>query len=278
MFFNNHKEFRTFTAYSMPPQLHNLIVIWATLTMIVMSWFSMGLEALARHDFGERYFTPFRVWLAYMTMTTFTFLYTILSVVGGGNPLMLLGYTSNLRTLFANGVGGLLYHLFVYSFIATSIAHLLRIWNRNRKGIVWHSQSYGISWLELLPWHLLTRVPYVGRFLIVTDSVLARFIEPALFFTCGNLLWHVDHLLGWWLIIASVALGIKSHIAYQMARSAALDMMDGQIESHYLAASLSGSHKQGTAGWNVIAVPMPEMIESQPLDIEATVRATLGSE
>lgn len=251
------------------------------LLLTFLSWYTQTIKPFIRHSFGERGFTLLTMCLGYLTMGMFKSTYLLFSLLfsgGGQNVVAYLAYNGGLASLFRGGAGGFLYHLYVWSFLALSIWHLWAIHKRNKAGIPWHSRSFGTSWLEKLPWHKIQTIPYVGAYLPrIDDFALYRFIEPGFVFLLGDLLWYLDPLLGWWLMIASVALFVESNMVYHEMRLRFLDLMDGNIESRYLSLALSGANKRDTAGFSVIPVPIPmEGMLDEVIDIAATVQETLG--
>ena len=246
---------------------------------IVLGWFSISVEVFVRRpgSFGERYLSWLRLYMAYFIMGAFTFFYTLIHVLMGGiSPLSFLGYSGGLSSLFTTGVSSLLYHLYFYGFLGLAAWHRYQIWRRNQEQVQWHTMSFGISWLAGLPWHRLQAIPVIGPYLHVDDFTLFRFIEPLCCYIAGRLIWHADGLLGWWLIIASVALFLRNNMAYFELRGRVLDLMDATIESTYLSAALTGGPKEQTAGFAVVPMPIEGVLENSTLDLGATVRDTMS--
>lgn len=181
----------------------------------LLSWATTTLEVFIRRDFGERYLSWIRLYFAYGVMVGFTF----------------ISFFSQSR-MFLN---------FFAAFVVLSLLHQLRIFIRNRKGIRWHSMSYGVSWLSFLP---------------VNNWLLYRFIEPVLFFGIGVAVFtRFDRTTGAWVSIAAVALLVKNTMLYYQVRGRYLDMADGQIENDYFNESMNGAPMRQTAGFQMVQMP-----------------------
>lgn len=260
---------RTFAAMEV---LYNVI-------MILLGWWSLPLEVFIRKEFGERYMSLMRIWIAWAVLGMFTFLYSLFAVMAG-DGMAFLAYSGMTQTLWNTGMSGLAYHLFYYAFLLLAIWHRYRIWKRQQEGDVWLSTSFGISHLAAVPWQrLLERIPYAGpvisRYVTIDDFFLYRFMEPALCLLLGRLIHPMDGLLGTYITIAAVALFIKNNMAYNQMRGRMLDMIDSAIESSYLAESLKGRPKEQTAGFSAVPLPLAGLFDEE-LDLAATVRETMG--
>lgn len=265
-------------SYTMPAAPLNFLSALTGLAMIILDWFKVTLVPFVRipGTVGERYFSLLHLFLGYMALQSFTFMYSVFGILSGNlSDLAFLAYSGSLSTLFISS-SGLIYHLYLYSFLLLSAVHLFTIWRRKRRGIRWHSMSDGISWLEYVPWQLLRLIPFVGKYIRVDALMISRFIEPGICYWAGTLLWQVEPLLGWWLIVSSVALGVSSNVSYVYMRGRVLDLMDAQIESDYLSSALGGAHKRETAGFSVVPVAR-QWLNEGPIDISASVQETLSS-
>lgn len=215
---------------------------------------SFSVEIYVRREFGERYIGwlhfLFTLILLSVIISVFRFLY-FLPLIGGGVYPQISG-------------------LYWYGVIFMTGYHMLRIWQRNRQNIPWHSRSPGISFLSFLP---------------VDDWVLYRFIEPALCILMSMVIRLFVPFTGNWLLLASVCLLIKNNIIFNIARGRVLDVIDAQIETKVMSGELAGNDKRQTAGWSSIMV-MPALPESisdastalpkpDQSDFAALVQATL---
>lgn len=248
----------------------------ANIVVIVLGWWSVPLECFIRREFGERYLSWLRLWLGYMMIKTFTFGYVLIGALSGGiSTMAFFGYSGGLQSIFMNGTHSLLYHLFFYGFIASAILHRYRIWERNQQGR-WHSLSFGVSRLAGLPlqdW--VDRIPRLSKWVRVDDWFLYTVLEPGLCFALALFLRQFDGLLGTWLLVASIALGLKNALVYFEQRGKLLDLVDAQIESTHLSIALQGADKAQTEGFSVMPVPATGMFSADTLDIAATVADTL---
>lgn len=270
-----------YLATSVAPGPMQMIAGIIKIIEILLGWFSVTAEVFLRFNFGSRYLSLLRLLLAWWTFQTYKTIFffgsaLINALSGKSNVAMWLIAPPDLRGLFVGGVHSFLYYLFIYGFFGFSFVHLFVIWKRDSP---YHSMSFGISWLEYLPWDLWHRlvnlipIPLVRKALQIDDWKLYCWLEPLLCYMAGQSLWSVDGLIGSWLLISSAALFIKNNMLYLEMRGRALDMMDSEIEARYLQAARQGADKRTTAGFTV--VPTPIQFEAAPMNIEATVQETL---
>lgn len=257
-----------------------VLQVLMVLAVIFLGWWSIPLELLMRKEFGSRYLSFLRLYMGYVVMGLFTFLFTFVGVLAGGiSPLAFFGYSGSLRTLFANGGSSVLYHLVYWAVVGMACWHRYRIWRRERDGVPWHSMSFGISRLAAIPWQrLIDAVPGLSNYVTIDDFFLLRFVEPGMCYLVALGLRRVDSLLGWWLLIASVALFLKSNLVYWDLKGRTQDLMDANLEASYLSAALAGKDKQETAGWSVVPAPVEGLFEHTPFDLHMTVREALGAD
>lgn len=232
-----------------------------TLFMIFLGWNTLTLEVFSRRNFGERYITLLRLVLAWITLSTYRFFFVLFftlsnfSISGsmfGGGPSLNLSATTPLFTMFT------------YGMAACTLFHLGHIFWRNRQGIAWHSQSFGVSWLSFLP---------------IDDWKLYRFVEPALFILIGYFLSSgIDRLTGVWLMFAGACLFLKNQMAYAEERGRFLNMIDARIESTHLQEAQQGKPKQETAGFTVMPVPTVAMHVDYEPAIAQTVQGIMGED
>ena len=190
--------------------------------------------------------------------------YNILgSFMGFANPASLSTINFDMSTMFSNGTHSFLFKLFIWAYCLRCAWHLLEIWRRNLDGVEWHSQSYGISYLEYyLPWDLwnslIRHIPYsiVRQALEPTDWKIYCIVEPLAGFIAAQVLWRIDGLLGVWMTISSISLAAKSILHYMEFRSRFLNLSDSRIEGQYMQQALQGVNKRETAGFSVTSVPI----------------------
>jgi hypothetical protein len=239
-----------FVASSLMPNTWQPLMAVTQLTMVILSWLSVSLEVFIRRDFGERYLNWLRLFLGYIAMDLFTLIPTLIfSLI----PFMARQYLP-------------VSSYFSYGFLILGAYHQFRIWQRNRRGIQWHSQSFGISRLAFLP---------------ISDWVLYRFVEPGGCFLVGFLIRQFDPVTGFWLMMASIALFIKNQMVYAALRGRFLDIMDSRIESAAMQGLMQGKSKRESAGFSVVAPPMMDFLAGdaeETIDIAATVSETLDPE
>ena len=186
---------------------------WALgLLSLLSSCFAVSVVPFIRKDMGERYFGWINLFFGYTVVANFTFL----------------------GSLFFHGSSQLM-TLFWLAFIGASLYQRRQIARKNKEGVEWHSMYMGTSLLPL---------PF-------SPEKIFKFIEPAIVFFIGHLLWSFSGQVGLWLMAGACGLFVNNHIVFYNERQAILDMRDAQIESKYLSAALSGKPALQTAGFTV---------------------------
>lgn len=211
----------------------------------ILNVMSMSVEIFIRHSFGERYVN----WIRFIF--SLLMLQSVLGILRFFGALPFIG-TGNYPTVSS---------YFWYSFVGLTIYHLFRIWWRNKKGIPWHSRSFGISHLSFLPFN---------------DNVLYRVVEPMACLTVSWLLHPISPFTANWLLVSSFCLLIKNNLLYNIQRGRVLDLIDGRIEAAVMAGTMEGTDKRKTAGWSNI-VTMPQDLDSVPKDHAADEATTISS-
>lgn len=239
------------------PMLAQYVQLATGITIFVLGWISLSLELLIRKDFGERYISLTRFFLAVMFVGAFRML-----------VILIFGF-------------GWLAYLFGFAYLIAFIYHRRQITMRNRRGEEWHSMSFGVSRLEGFVDQLRARdIPIVRKW---DDWFLYRFLEPAAFFVVGILLWFIDNGLGFYIVVASFALFMKNQMTYSREYNQYLDTVDARIEAKYSEAALNGQQKQRTGGISVVAMPenlaklLPATTGKAP-NFAATVQETVGGD
>jgi hypothetical protein len=235
-----------YVASNLMPQTWQPLMVVTQLALVILGWLSVSVEVFIRRDFGERYLTWLRLLLGYMAMDLFTLIPRIIFTFVPFVSINVVPVSS----------------LFFKGFVVLALYHQWRIWRRNRKGIAWHSESFGISRLAFLP---------------VSDWILYRFVEPLLCLVIGLFLRYLDPATGIWLIIASIALFVKNQMVFSAQRGRFLDVIDARIESAAMQGVLQGSSKKDSAGYSVMPVPAADFFSVDAPDIAATVDATLST-
>lgn len=239
------KQELDYVASSLVPNTWQPLMAVGQMAMVLLSWLSVTLELFVRFNFGERYLSWLRLFLGLIIMELTTLvprvIMTIIPFLGGPTPS--------------------LSPLFLRAAFCLGLYHQWCIWRRNRQGIAWHSNSFGVSRLAILP---------------VSDWVLYRFIEPGICLVAGILIKYMDPVTGFWIILASVALFIKNQMVFNAQRGRVLDIVDARIESVAMQGALEGKSKRETAGYSVMPVPAMHLMDESTPDIAATVMATLN--
>lgn len=228
--------------------------LFTELTIMILGWLSISLEVLIRKEFGERYLSIIRFFVAISVAGIFKLM------------VALFGGFSWLTWLF----GWLVFIFF--------IRHRLRIMKRHKHRIIWHSMSFGISRFEwILNLARKFKVPIISQW---NDWTLYRWIEPGYGFLLGAFLWPLDEGLAFYILVSTFCLFVKNQMVYYEQYNRFLDILDARIEAQYYQEAENGRPKQKTAGYSIVSFPT-EMPLAAPVgqnapDIAATVSETLG--
>ncbi|MEM7125671.1 MAG: hypothetical protein AAF702_05055 [Chloroflexota bacterium] len=203
---------------------------------------TLGLpaEMFLRGEFGERYLNWIRFISSLLIINFFLgFLrfFHSLPLVGGGVYPQINSY-------------------FWWAFVSLSCYHLIRIWLRNRRGVKWHSYSFGISHFA---------------FLGLSDGLLYRVVEPMIAITASLLMRPYSSFTANWILISAICLFIKNNMLFNHMRGRVLDVIDGQIEAEVMSGKMEGKSKKQTAGWSQIVSVSPSLDVDEETDEVATV-------
>lgn len=226
----------------------NILTNLQNLIGVLFGFASVTMELPLRYEFGSRYLNLLRILAAWQLMRIYNFFLNLPEIV-------------NLRLVYS--AERTIHPWFMYSFLTLAAVHLLRIWIRERSGIVWHSRSNGISWLSALP---------------ISDDLLYRFVEPACVIAGGWLLRSLDGPTAGWLILAGIAMFVRNQITAGHQRDMVLDVVDAKIEARYINEAQSDKPKQATAGWQATPIPVGDFFTSDSLDIRQGVSETRSTD
>jgi hypothetical protein len=249
-----------------PPGLVNTIRNLEQITRIVMSWSACTLDVFVRFEQGERYLTVGRVILGWLTIRFFLALANLQNSVS-----WMPGVPSTSEATINRW--------YLTCYLLLSAVHLCRIWQRNRAGVIWHSRSFGRSWLDFL-----TALPplRLGRYeLRVTEWMLYRFLEPLICFSAFYFLMPESFTRSW-LLWASFTMLVHNNMIYTARRERFLDMIDGYIEGGYYndlrsdaLGQKSGTRQMGYVEMPLPSIPMPD--RGKEVNFSATVAAAMGT-
>ena len=184
------------------------------LSCLVSGCFAVSTVGFLRKDFGERYFGTINLLFGYTIVANFAFLGNFIGVAAGHRFSWLMV-------------------LFWAAFVAVSVYHRLEISRKNKNGEEWHSMNMGSS---ILP------VP-------MSEEKIFKFVEPALVFVGGVILWKLSGPVGIWLMISGLSLFVNNHIVYFFQRQSLLDMRDASIEAKYIGDAVKGKPGKQTGGF-----------------------------
>lgn len=188
------------------------VVVWfQNIVTFALSLFTLPIESIYRHEFGERYF---RI----ITLVASAVLFVVFAY----------GFAGFGRMFGGGGQPGLFTWLFLLVFLALGVMHRYRIFRRNwYTGPEWHSHASGESWLSQFTTPMRSRLPMF----IPIPNATQRYIEPALALVVGLILVAFGSFVGTWLVFAGLALFFKETVKAEILRNAYLDQVDQQIES-----------------------------------------------
>lgn len=205
---------------------------------IFLGWFSLPLEILLRRDFGERYLSIIRFFIAATFVGLSRSVITLISFATGYNT-------------FAYLVGWVVFGLFIF--------HRWQIRKRKKSGTPWHSMSFGVSHLDgLVRWVARENIPMLSPMVRNWDDyTLYRWVEPGLCLMVSWFFWYFDPGLSVYLLISTAALFLKNQIDYNQQYNQYLDQIDAQIEAEYMQMAIDGLPKTQTGGFSIVTAPNP---------------------
>lgn len=223
------------------PEVTAYIRLAYAIVTTILGWISLTIEVFLRYNFGERYFSIIRAFMAMQVAGLYFLICTLLKEADPQAPFSTDAFSG-----------------FLVVFIGLAAIHLLAIRIRRWRGVMWHSRSFGVSWFSFLLWRW--------------DWLFYRFIEPGAVFILGYVVYHnIDQPLGLWLCLASVALAMKNNLSYLMELERMFDMIDPQIEQAHMQEAMQGANKSKTAGFSVVRIPSKMAAQLQPMDTVKTV-------
>lgn len=243
------QKFRYTASFFVPAQTLQALDSLISLVSIALGWASITVEVFTRRPgtFGVRYLSWVRGIMAVFIISIFTAIMGLISLFTGGPMALMMG-----RYFKA---GSPLFTIYYWAFIFMLLYHKYTIYQREKSGIDWHSQSFGVSWLNWLPFN-------------ISDWVLYRFVEPGLFFMVAFVVLKIDTTLGTWLVIGAMALLLRNSLVYLNMRGKVLDLIDARIEAEHFTAAIAGADKRETAGFAVIPIPSAEL-EAAGIDLSS---------
>lgn len=150
-------------------------------------------------------------------------------------------------TTIADSSNAFLIVLFTLVFLVWGFIQRSLRWRDIKRGISWHSRSRGISWFAFLP---------------LNDSIVKRFVDPAvvlvggLFFTLTGL----QRLLGIYLILAAFCLFAWEAFDYERSINLMLDQLDSLVDSEVISENIEYYQQEA-----------PGQIKQRPLEQTAGI-------
>lgn len=198
------------------------LAILVFLASIILRLSTVSLEVFLHHGFGERYFR-------------------ILDLILGLLSLSLAGYF--VQVFVPDTVVQVA--TFGHIVLALGLIHLWLIQRRKKKGVIVHSRYWGDS-LFIFYW---LRIPH---------QTIQFLLEPLLCLVVGVLLavYTPYLLIGSWIVIGAVSLGILCQIEMWKWNSRILDAIDHEIEArNFEAAVVERKSPKETQGFFVPVSP-----------------------
>lgn len=97
-------------------------------------------------------------------------------------------------------------------------------WRDIKNGVAWHTYSRGVSWFAFLP---------------LSDSVVKRFIDPAVCAIVGLILSFVFHWLGYYIIFSAFCLFLFEAWDYEQQLNRMLDTLDSLVDSEVMSDNVA---------------------------------------
>ncbi|MBN8633937.1 MAG: hypothetical protein J0M07_01335 [Anaerolineae bacterium] len=255
---------------------------WAPLRFVIfifLGWITLPLDLWLRVEHGERALSALRVFNAFFALKAFWLIsYFVLWLFeeevrqGGLIPWL------ETRPIHVS-----LGPLFEAALVVAGLAHLWRINYRRRKKIIWHSQSNGISILEItgiadaINARLADARPYGRTIAFRLDYwIIYRFVEPVFVLLLSQVVYSVDPVSGVWLTVVCVCIFWRNNYIYTQQWHRLLDFWDTQLESAYIRQAAQGAPAHETAGVMVVPGVSEVLARVESLDVEKRVRETLS--
>ena len=228
------------------------------LSMLVLHWLSFPVEMVIRRDFGIRYISLVRFFVA--------------SSIAGF-----------LRIFFTVFFGfGWLGYLFSWVVMIMFFWHYWKARRKLKRGEIWYTMSWGISRFE---WLLgmnrkFNAIPFFPQF---DDWYLYRFVEPAFLVIVSTIVYQYDTGLALLLYLSTAGMFLKANLTYSNALNTVYDIIDAAVQGQYFQPSAGGSPKESTAGFAAVQLPkvftkrhMSGSSDQVSAEIGETVGQTLG--
>lgn len=231
---------------------------WA-LGEIGINVMTVPLEVLSRRQFGIRYLSTARVIMAVVFYGLAVWLGAYIN--GESEQVLVSGWFSSwYETRRRPDVPNLMV-LFAFAWIPAAIYNLWVIKQRERHGILWHSRSTGISYLQ-------------GR-LPGSDWMHYRLWEPAAWLIVGVVFLKISAPLGLYLTIGAILMMIRNNQLFVEHNTEAMDRRDAGIEVEVLAGGMRAGGKTANHGFDPVS--MPEDMNASIADFEegVSVSATM---
>lgn len=233
----------------LPGMANEMLAGLSNILFLILNALALPAEILLRKDFGVRY----------LTIIQFSF---AAGVTGG--LWFLLSLFSDFGWLF-----------WVYNAATTIMfwRHWFDIRKKIKNGILWHSESFGISRFEFLggiskQFSLLPNVEFLD------DFFLYRWVEPLLVILVAIVIKFFDPTMSLLLILVGLGLFLKAHILYDQGLNHIWDLIDNMIASEAMEKAFMGASKTEVNGMNFVRPP--QAIQKQLLANASNIAQTVS--
>lgn len=188
-------------------QAGGMIQFAYNLAVFIFSLFSVPAEVFLRYNFGERYFTLFRMVLGYLLITYY---WSLVNLIHWGSSAFLDTFSGTLRL----------------AYIAACIFHILCIARRRFRNIRCYSRYPGDS----LPfWRKLPFYDFIGG-----QYNVQLYLEPLLLLLLSNIVGYFNGSLANFLFFCALSLFVKGYTQHVAFRQRVTEIVDRQIEAEQL--------------------------------------------
>lgn len=212
----------------------------------------VSLEVFTRRDFGTRY----------ASKTNLLFSIVLTGFYGGLGGLVI-------SAMHQERISTLMEMLYTAS-IFMAVWHRVSIWQKRRRGQIWHSRYSGRPYLETLL-----------RFTGISEQAIKQYVEPASLLVLAYLASSLHQsAVSTWLMIGGISIFIQETLDQQMAENDVLDQQDALIESRYRRHALLGKAVQPDHGYSISQSSIELMrlvprIADQEAELSPEVKAML---
>ena len=182
-----------------------------------------------RRKIGYRFLSPMKL----QFMTLFVIALSAVSIVTTANPAPVTVGSYSITPPAPNPTGlAMPFIVFAVAMLVTGMVKRWLQWRDIKKGVSWHTYSRGISWFAFLP---------------LSDSIIKRYVDPAVVAIVGLLVMIPFRWLGYYIIFSAFCLFIFETWDYEQQLNRMLDTRDSLVDSEVMSENVDYYSGKGKA-------------------------------